>query len=239
MDFNLFKRKARGYECLGPSVVAKAATFEYSCDLSLWMATRYKAPRNDTSFSKWQLEHTSVLNKLNTRLKTKYQDAKTLMELPLQKIPLHGNTLFGTPDAVVEFPDGGLLIADAKSGKKNQSHWIQCGIYGVMLRAAAWSKNKPIPNLFGFALCYGDIESSNSDNQDKQFLLITGDNALDEVLPEPTKERIRNILKVSGAAEIPDANPSSNNCRYCDWKLGCPNAIETSNEVTADASHFL
>ena len=220
MDFNLFKRKARGYECLGPSVVAKAATFEYSCDLSLWMATRYKAPRNDTSFSK-------------------YQDAKTYMELPLQKIPLHGNTLFGTPDAVVEFPDGGLLIADAKSGKKNQSHWIQCGIYGVMLRAAAWSKNKPIPNLFGFALCYGDTESSNSDNQDKQFLLITGENALDEVLPEPTKERIRNILKVSGAAEIPDANPSSNNCRYCDWKLGCPNAIETSNEVTADASHFL
>ena len=108
-----------------------------------------------------------------------------------------------------------------------------------MLRAAAWSKNKPIPNLFGFAICYGDAESSNSDNQDKQFLLITGENALDEVLPEPTKERIRNILKVSGAAEIPDANPSSNNCRFCDWKIGCPNAIETSNEVTVDASHFL
>ena len=50
---------------------------------------------------------------------------------------------------------------------------------------------------------------------------------------------IRNILKVSGAAEIPDANPSSNNCRFCDWKIGCPNAIETSNEVTTDASHFL
>ena len=87
-------------------------------------------------------------------------------------------------------------------------------------------------------MCIRD-RSSNSDNQDKQFLLITGENALDDVLPEPTKERIRNILKVSGAAEIPDANPSSNNCRYCDWKLGCPNAIETSNEVTADASHLL
>ena len=239
MDFNLFKRKARGYECLGPSVVAKAATFENSCDLSLWMATRYKAPRNDTSFSKWQLEHTSVLNKLNTRLKTKYQDAKTFMELPLQKIPLHGNTLFGTPDAVVEFPDGGLLVADAKSGKKSQSHWIQCGIYGVMLQAVAWSKKKPIPKIIGFALCYGDENSSKSDKENKQFLTITGDNATDEVLPESTKKRIRNILRVSSATDMPDAKPSANNCRYCEWKLGCPKAIATSHEVTADASHLL
>ena len=50
---------------------------------------------------------------------------------------------------------------------------------------------------------------------------------------------IRNILRVSSATDMPEAKPSANNCRYCDWKLGCPNAIETSNEVTADASHFL
>ena len=65
------------------------------------------------------------------------------------------------------------------------------------------------------------------------------DNASDEVLPESTRQRIRNILRVSSKPAMPEAKPSSNNCRYCDWKLGCPNAIETSNEVTADASHFL
>ena len=200
------------------------------------MATRYKVPKNDTSFSKWQLEHTSVLNKLNTLL-NQISDVKTYMELPCKNIPLHGNTLFGTPDAVVEFPDGGLLIADAKSGKKIKVIRSN-GIYGAMLKLLLGQKIN-LFLIFGFALCYGDAESSNSDNQDKQFLLITGENALDEVLPEPTKERIRNILKVSGAAEIPDANPSSNNCRFCDWKIGCPNAIETSNEVTTDASHFL
>ena len=108
-----------------------------------------------------------------------------------------------------------------------------------MLQAAAWSKNKPIPKIFGYALCYGDVESGNSDRQNKQFLTITGDNASDEVLPESTRQRIRNILRVSSKPAMPEAKPSSNNCRYCDWKLGCPNAIETSNEVTADASHFL
>ena len=239
MDFNLFKPKARGWECLGPSVLAKAATFENSCDLSMWMATRYKSNKNDDSFSKWQLEHTSVLNKLNIYLQTEYPNGKIHMECPTQKIPLHGNVLYGTPDAIVELSNGNLLIADAKSGKKSQSHWIQCGIYGVMLQAAAWSKNKPIPKIFGYALCYGDVESGNSDRQNKQFLTITGDNASDEVLPESTRQRIRNILRVSSKPAMPEAKPSSNNCRYCDWKLGCPNAIETSNEVTADASHFL
>ena len=78
MDFNLFKPKARGWECLGPSVLAKAATFENSCDLSMWMATRYKANKTDDSFSKWQLEHTSVLNKLNLRLQAEYPNEKNL-----------------------------------------------------------------------------------------------------------------------------------------------------------------
>ena len=239
MDFNLFKPKARGWECLGPSVLAKAATFENSCDLSMWMATRYKANKTDDSFSKWQLEHTSVLNKLNLHLQAEYPNEKIHMECPTQKIPLHGNVLYGTPDAVVEFSNGDLLIADAKSGKKSQSHWIQCGIYGVMLQAAAWSKKKPIPKIIGFALCYGDENSSKSDKENKQFLRITGDNATDEVLPESTKKRIRNILRVSSATDMPEAKPSANNCRYCDWKLGCPKAIETSHEVTADASHLL
>ena len=124
MDFNLFKPKARGWECLGPSVLAKAATFENSCDLSMWMATRYKANKTDDSFSKWQLEHTSVLNKLNLHLQTEYPNEKIHMECPTQKIPLHGNVLYGTPDAVVELSNGDILIADAKSGKKSQSHWI-------------------------------------------------------------------------------------------------------------------
>ena len=88
-------------------------------------------------------------------------------------------------------------------------------------------------------LCYGDEDASNTDKQNKQFLTITGDNAQDEVLPESTKKRIRNILRVSSAPDMPEAKASSSNCRYCDWKLGCPSAIETSNEVTKDASHFL
>ena len=80
MDFNLFKPKARGWECLGPSVLAKAATFENSCDLSMWMATRYKANKTDDSFSKWQLEHTSVLNNLNLHLQAEYPNEKIKME---------------------------------------------------------------------------------------------------------------------------------------------------------------
>ena len=43
MDFSQFNKKAKGYECLGPSSVAEAASYANSCNLSLWMNTRYKA----------------------------------------------------------------------------------------------------------------------------------------------------------------------------------------------------
>ena len=60
MDINLFKRKAAGFECLGPSVVAEASTFENSCNLNLWMSTRFKSPPDNESLAKWQLKHTKT-----------------------------------------------------------------------------------------------------------------------------------------------------------------------------------
>ncbi len=239
MDFNLFKRKAAGFECLGPSVVAEASTFENSCNLNLWMATRFKSPSDDISLAKWQLKHTAVLNKLNRYLQTEYPSSEIDVEFPLQSISLCGNVLFGTPDVVVKFPDGRILVADAKSGKKKQTHWIQVGLYAIMIQAFARSNGQPIPEIYGFALCYSDSSPFSISKKNIEFQTITGKNCLEEVLPEPTRERIRTILNISSNEEMPAPKPSSSNCRFCKWRSGCAESFDPSDSLAVDASDLL
>ena len=144
-----------------------------------------------------------------------------------------GNTLFGAPDALLTFPSGEIHIADAKSGKRKQTHWIQVGLYALMLQAAARFTGSPVPKVHGFTLGYGDGQGS-----DCELLSIVGKNSLEEVLPEATRKRIRNILTESGNETMPEPMPSRGNCRFCKWKDGCEHAM-TSTSALVDASDLL
>ena len=233
MHLSLFKKKATGYECLGPSTIADASTFKNSCALNTWIATRYKAAPDNEFLARWQLRHTAVLNQMHERLKEQYPAAKIQMEFDLQPIDMCGNTLFGAPDALLIFPNGDIHIADAKSGRRKQTHWIQIGLYALMIQAEARFSEKPIPKVHGFTLGYGDGQGG-----DCELLSIVGENALEEVLPEATRKRIRNILAESGCSTMPEPTPSSSNCRFCKWKGGCEHAM-TSVKAVVDATDLL
>ena len=237
MNFSKFKRKAKGYECLGPSTVADATAFDNSCNLSLWMNTRFKAPVDHAFLARWQLRHTATLNYLRINLTNQFPNAEIDMEVPLQSVNLCGNTLFGTPDAIVKFSDGSIMIFDAKSGKKKLTHWIQIGLYGVMIQASARAKGNKIPKISGFGLCYGTCdENGNFQKNNVDFQIIRGENSLKEVLPEPTRARIREILSISGNEEMPSPKATYQNCLFCKWKNGCEYAVLKNSELVADAS---
>tara|TARA_Y100001978_G_scaffold92088_1_gene82429 strand:+ start:6 stop:728 length:723 start_codon:yes stop_codon:yes gene_type:complete len=239
MEFSHFKKKAKGFECLGPSSVADAASYSNSCNLSLWMNTRYKAPVDHEFLAKWELRHAAVLNHLKLNILDKFPHAEIDMELPLQSVNLCGNTLFGVPDAICRFPNGQLMVCDAKSGKKRVSHWIQVGLYGHMIQGLARAKGAPIPDIYGFALCYGNFDQEGGFNKNNiEFLTITGPQSLAEVLPEPTRKRIREILSISGSDDLPLANPNSQNCRFCKWKIGCDQAFQGYGNKVVDVSEF-
>tara|TARA_Y100001968_G_C19417738_1_gene749928 strand:- start:815 stop:1552 length:738 start_codon:yes stop_codon:yes gene_type:complete len=233
INLSLFKAKASGYQCLGPSTVADASTFENSCPLSTWVATRYKPAPDNEFLARWQLRHTAVLSQMHELLLGKYPEAEIQMEVPLQSVDMCGNTLFGSPDAILIFPDGDIHVCDAKSGKRKQTHWIQVGLYALMIQAAARFSGEPIPKIHGFTLGYGDGQEG-----DCKLLSIVSDHALEEVLPEPTRKRIRNILAESGCSTMPNPIPSAGNCRFCKWKEGCPYAI-TASKAVIDASDLL
>ena len=235
MDFNLFKRKAAGFECLGPSVVAEASTFENSCNLNLWMATRFKSPSDDISLAKWQLKHTAVLNKLNRYLQTEYPSSEIDVEFPLQSISLCGNVLFGTPDVVVKFPDGRILVADARVVRKTNSldsSWALCNYDSTFAR----SNGQPIPEIYGFALCYSDsspFSISKNINFNYYWKKLSWEFYLS------LRRRIRTILNISSNEEMPAPKPSSSNCRFCKWRSGCAESFDPSDSLAVDASDLL
>jgi len=234
IDLSLFKRKAVGYECLGPSTVADAVTFEHACAASTWVATRYKAKPDDEFIARWQLAHTAVLNQTVELIKAEYPNAKIEVEIPLESVGLCGNTLFGAPDLLVRFDDNSLIIVDAKSGRRKQTHWIQVGLYAIMLQAMARAAGEPVPDIRGFVLSYGDGQGGDCE----LVSIVGGDDPLAEVLPEATRKRIRAILAESSQKEIPAAQPSSSECRYCKWQDGCSVSMKRSM-VAIDATDLL
>ena len=102
-----------------------------------------------------------------------------------------------------------------------------------MIQGVARAKGAPVPEICGFALCYGNYDQEGGfDKNNIEFLTITGPEALSEVLPEPTRKRIREILSISGNDELPPANPNFQNCRFCKWQKGCEHAVlENTNKV--------
>ena len=69
-----------------------------------------------------------------------------------------------------------------------------------------------------------------------EFLTITGPESLAEVLPEPTRKRIREILSISGSDQMPNPTPNFQNCRFCKWKTGCEHAVLENSEKVVDVS---
>jgi len=234
IDLSNFRPKAIGFECLGPSIVADAVTFDHSCAASTWIATRYKAKPDSEFIARYQLSHIAVLSQTLDLITSKYPNAKIEVEVPLQPVPLAGNTLYGAPDMLVRFDDNSLIIVDAKSGKRKQTHWIQVGLYAIMLQAMAREAGEPVPDIRGFVLSYGDGEGGDCE----LVSIIGGNNPLKEVLPEETRKRIRRILAESGQPEMPEPQPSFGACRFCKWKEGCSVAMERV-AVAVDATDLL
>ena len=90
-----------------------------------------------------------------------------------------------------------------------------------------------------YRICYSDSSPFSISKKNIEFQSITGKNCLEEVLPEPTRERIRTILNISSNEEMPAPKPSSSNCRFCKWRSGCAESFDPSDSLAVDASDLL
>ncbi len=231
----LEKLKKKYNKVLGPSTLSGALT-DNSCNRQIWLSNRFKPETKDSVFlEKWKLQHASALNNLTAHLSQKYPDAKVDSEVQLPTVEFHGVSLFGIIDCLLFFPDGSVAIYDAKTGARKSAHWIQIGLYYLMQKAINRSQGLPMPNLSSLGLFYDDGKFPPSKKTFEENLLeLKGDNAIDEVFLDGTRKRLREVLKITSQNDLPEPQPSLNNCKYCKFNDQCPSAIKNDVAIVAN-----
>ena len=76
-------------------------------------------------------------------------------------------------------------------------------------------------------------------NSSRDLANKIGENAFNKVLPDPIRQKIKTVLTVAGQNVVPNAKPSSNNCRFCKFKNGCTEVFKETKDDFADSSDLL
>ena len=227
--------ESKYHQCLGPSTVA-ASLADNSCVRQLWLQNRFRPNKNESkSLEKWKLQHSSCLLHLTSYLSKKYPEAKVDSEVQLPKIEFLGVTLFGALDCLVQMPHGEVGIFDAKTGARKSFHWFQIGIYYLMQKAIARNQGLPIPKLYSLGLFYANGKIPPSEETFNENLLeFKGENALNDIFLGGTRKKLREILILTSKNDLPEPQPSINNCRFCKFNDVCPSALKSDVTIVAD-----
>ena len=233
MELSSLKQKYK--PCIGPSTLSQFLT-DNSCIRQLWLQNRFKPENTDSVFlEKYKLQHTSSLSNLTKFLRKMYPLAKIDCEIQLPIVQFHGINLFGIVDCILTLPDGSIGIYDAKTGARKTSHWLQIGLYLLMKKAICRSNDQPIPKLHSLGIFYSDGKNPIDDVTFKKSLMqINGESALDQIFLEGTKSKLKELLILASKNELPDSQPTINNCRYCKFANNCPDSVNEPGPIIAN-----
>ncbi len=222
MDLSILKNKYKN--CLGPSSISVALA-ENNCQRNIWLQYRHKTDNNDSVFlEKYQLKHSAGLSNLISYLSTKYPNSVIEPEQKLPIVKFRGVSIYGIPDIVLKDKnDNSISVFDVKTGVRKTSHFFQAGFYFLMLKAIAIKRGLPEPKLKSIGLCYDDGSSTfDPETYENKILELKGQSAINEIFLDPTKERLKEIFDVVSQKNLPDATPTSGNCKFCKFKDYCP-----------------
>lgn len=115
----------------------KYLTGEKSCLWACWFKAHHrdyaKAP-SDFDLVRWQAEHTVLVNSLVADLEkhgcTVLIEHQNSFRIESRR---SGLTVSGRPDLIAKYPDGRIVIYDAKTGRESSSHLLQVQLYMYLL----------------------------------------------------------------------------------------------------------
>lgn len=170
----------------------------------------YYEPPSDRAFdlNGWQAEHQPGVAALADYLQTHYPCEQVQQEVWLPEIALPGGFLLkGKADVVACLADGGLIVGDFKTGSwKSESHWLQCALAARSLLKAGLGTY-----VAGVVRQYLGQEPEVEPDISK-FL---GESQI------ALMKRVLNVLEV----EMVQTTPTWTNCRFCDFKSACGDAV--------------
>jgi len=178
--------------------LTKLLAGEDRCWWKAWYKTHYRYdkvpddPERAAFFREWTAKHDALVQKRAAELRAADWVVKVEDEGQF-KVCGDAADLAGKPDIVAMREDEGVLVIDAKAGRRRDSdHW-QVLVYAWSL-ARSWLKGQRIR---------GEVQYSD------------GVRAVRELGERESAEIVAAMKKITGP-ESPSAEPSRNECRYCD-----------------------
>jgi hypothetical protein len=161
----------------------------------------------------WEAEHTALVRRRVASLQA--EGFQTFVE-DQNELRWQGRTaiLVGRPD-IIAVSDDRAVVVDCKTGLERTSHWMQVGVYMLML-----PRSRSVPGkIISGEVCYGNASCA----------------LRPEDLSTELKAHIWNAVRLAASDLAPPTMPAPRECRYCDIKA-CLDRVEQLSEPGADAS---
>jgi hypothetical protein len=194
--------------------LAEVLAGENTCLQRFALSVYYQSPSAFDALG-WQAEHQPGVTALGDFLRERYACKRVNQEeyLPEFQLP-DGFVLKGKADVVAFLEDGGVIVGDFKTGTwKSEAHWFQCALAAQgLVQAGKGSYVKAIVRQY-----LGQVPEVEPD--------------ISRFLGASQAALMRRVLNAV-RAEWVQTTPTWTNCRFCDFKGVCGDAVLEPPMVT-------
>ena len=194
--------------------IPRYLTGDKSCIFAAWFKANhqgYAKMPSDFNSSKWNMEHTDLMNELVAELEERgcqiFIERQNFFHV---ESPRSSVVVAGTPDIIAVHPDGRTVIYDAKTSQESASHIAQVQLYMYLLPKAQggrWRGTK-----FEGAVVYanGSERRISADSVDDAFV-----------------SRLAEFMRKMTSHMPPRRVPSLAECGWCELtKADCSDRME-------------
>ena len=219
IDTHTLTRKGRfnGKTVIPLKRLAEVLSGVNTCLQQFALSVHYQSPPSDRAFdgNGWQAEHQPGVAALGDFLRERYACKRVHQEEYLPEFVLpDGFVLMGRADVVAFLEDGGVVVGDFKTGGwKSEAHWFQCALAAQgLVKAGKGTYVKAIVRQY----------SGQAPEVEPDITRFLG------ASQAAFMRRVLNVLQ----AEIVQTTPTWTNCRFCDFKGVCGDAVLEPPVVT-------